>query len=93
VGDKSVETAARLSKYDPASRVTWAAGAPVPYKFLADTFEQMANVSARLEKTELLTNVFRSVIASTPDDLLPMVYLRCAFDDACMGEGHRRGHE
>lgn len=61
----------------------WAAGEPVPYSFLAATFDAIAPESKRLAIIGTLTKAFRAIIALTPDDLLPAVYLctcqvRCA---------------
>jgi DNA ligase-1 len=53
----------------------WKAGEAVPFLLLARTFEACSETSKRLEKDVLLTNALRSIIASTPDDLLPAVYL------------------
>jgi len=53
----------------------WAAGAPVPFSFLTDTFEEVANTTKRLEITTMLTAAFRAIMGSTPADLLPAVYL------------------
>lgn len=47
----------------------------VPYRALARTFEEIENISARLKIIELLSNLFRSVIVLTPEDLLPSIYL------------------
>lgn len=63
------------SDYEPLASATWSAGKPAPYRFLADAFERMSQVTARVELTEQLTRVFRSIIGVTPADLLPAVYL------------------
>jgi DNA ligase-1 len=42
---------------------------------LAQTFEKIEQVSARITITQYLTNLFRSIIALTPNDLLPAIYL------------------
>eukprot|EP00959_Pyramimonas_sp_CCMP1952_P329625 6901374-Pyramimonas_sp.AAC.1 len=68
--------AERHAAFDPVANATWPVGKPVPYKFLADTFETVAETTKRLEITEILTNTFRTIIATTPEDLLPAVYLR-----------------
>ncbi len=75
VGDKSVELAERYLAYDPVSAITWTVGQPTPYLYLANVFESIAETTKRLEIAELLTNAFRTVIASNPDDLLAAVYL------------------
>ncbi|XP_048575636.1 DNA ligase 1 isoform X2 [Nematostella vectensis] len=47
----------------------------VPYLAVARTFEIIEDTSARLKIMSILSNFFRSVIALTPNDLLPCVYL------------------
>lgn len=54
---------------------TWKDGNPVPYKFLADAFSKVEEISGRLEIQAILTEVFRNIISSTPDDLVPAIYL------------------
>ena len=78
VGSKVVgATAAKIAyhKYDVATAATWAAGKPVPYLFLARVFVKIEEESKRLLITELMANAFRSVIATSPDDVLPMMAL------------------
>eukprot|EP00195_Chlamydomonas_chlamydogama_P015251 CAMPEP_0202891666 /NCGR_PEP_ID=MMETSP1392-20130828/1671_1 /ASSEMBLY_ACC=CAM_ASM_000868 /TAXON_ID=225041 /ORGANISM="Chlamydomonas chlamydogama, Strain SAG 11-48b" /LENGTH=944 /DNA_ID=CAMNT_0049575491 /DNA_START=248 /DNA_END=3082 /DNA_ORIENTATION=+ len=53
----------------------WKEAQAVPFEFLADTFEAIAETSKRLEIVNLLVNCFRAIIATTPEDLLPAVYL------------------
>ena len=58
-------------------------GEPVPFLLLARTFEACSATTKRLEKDVMLTNALRSIIATTPDDLLPAVYLAsCAIAPA-----------
>lgn len=47
----------------------------VPYMWLARTFAEIEQHSARTDITRLLTNMLRSVIELSPNDLLPCVYL------------------
>lgn len=54
---------------------TWKDGKPIPYKFLADAFSKVEEISGRLEIQAILTDVFRNIIASTPEDLVPSIYL------------------
>ena len=75
VGDKSVELAERYLAYDPVSAITWTVGQPTPYLYLANVFESIAETTKRLEIAELLTNAFRTILASKPNDLLAAVYL------------------
>ena len=63
--------------FHPIKDATWKAGAPVPYRAICDVFEKIEATTKRLEIQEMLCNLFRSVIALTPDDLLATVYLAC----------------
>ncbi|CAH0717537.1 unnamed protein product, partial [Brenthis ino] len=63
------------SKYHPIKDACWVKGQPVPYLALAKTLEIIEATSARLKMVEILSNYFRSVIALTPEDLLPSIYL------------------
>ena len=47
----------------------------VPYLALARTFELIEDTSGRLRTIEILSNLLRSVIVLTPDDLLHTIYL------------------
>ena len=79
VGDRSVEAAGRLLTYDPASAANWPKGAPAPYLFLANVFENISETTKRLEIAELLTNAFRTILHNAEEgsheDLLAAVYL------------------
>jgi DNA ligase-1 len=44
--------------------------------FLAETFENVAEEPKRLKITALLSNAYRTILATSPDDLLAAVYLR-----------------
>ncbi|XP_013165316.1 PREDICTED: DNA ligase 1 [Papilio xuthus] len=63
------------AKYHPVKDACWTAGQPVPYLALARTLEAVEATSARLKMVDILSNYFRSVIALTPQDLLPSIYL------------------
>eukprot|EP00316_Scyphosphaera_apsteinii_P008011 CAMPEP_0119319952 /NCGR_PEP_ID=MMETSP1333-20130426/50912_1 /TAXON_ID=418940 /ORGANISM="Scyphosphaera apsteinii, Strain RCC1455" /LENGTH=817 /DNA_ID=CAMNT_0007326511 /DNA_START=148 /DNA_END=2601 /DNA_ORIENTATION=- len=63
------------TKYDPASAATWKIGKDVPYSFLAAAFNEIEEESKRLRMTEILANCFRTVIAVTPSQLLPVISL------------------
>jgi len=63
------------NNYDPLAAATWKKGERVPYLFLAQTFEKIGEVSSRKEIVKLLTNLFRSILLLTPEDLLLTIYL------------------
>eukprot|EP00891_Asterochloris_glomerata_P009808 jgi/Astpho2/9808/Aster-03779 len=75
VGLGAQAAAAQHNDFDVAKLATWQAGTPVPFGFLANTYEAIAEESKRLVITRLLVNAFRAIIATTPEDLLPAVYL------------------
>jgi hypothetical protein len=66
-----------------ADIVTWSADKPVnaaeggvvPYQALVETFENISKHSGRLDKESLFMKFFRAVMLTSPDDLLPVVYL------------------
>ena len=62
-------------KYDVMGAATWKAGEPVPYLFLARVFGKIEDESKRLLITEMMANAFRTVIATSPDQVLPMMAL------------------
>eukprot|EP00890_Picochlorum_soloecismus_P002104 jgi/Picsp_1/2895/NSC_01120-R1_dna ligase len=75
VGALAVKAAEQHQLVDISSLITWGQNEPVPFAFLSNTFEGIAEESKRLVITSLLTNSFRAIIESTPDDLLATVYL------------------
>lgn len=50
-------------------------GAPVPYAALVSIFGRIEALDGRLAMTGVLTNFLRSVVAISPKDLLPCLYL------------------
>ena len=60
-------------KYDVLGAATWKPGQPVPYLFLARVFGKIETESKRLLITEMMANAFRTVIATSPQDVLPMM--------------------
>ncbi|KAM6451917.1 DNA ligase 1 isoform 1-T3 [Liasis olivaceus] len=63
------------SSYHPVHDACWSPGQKVPYMAVARSFEYIEEESARLKIIETLSNLFRSVIVLSPQDLLPCVYL------------------
>uniref|UniRef100_A0A452GJ57 DNA ligase n=1 Tax=Gopherus agassizii TaxID=38772 RepID=A0A452GJ57_9SAUR len=63
------------SSYHPVQDACWGHGQRVPYLAVARTFERIEEVSARLKNIETLSNLFRSVVALSPSDILPCIYL------------------
>ncbi|KAI5054917.1 hypothetical protein GOP47_0030062 [Adiantum capillus-veneris] len=61
--------------FDPSAAAFWKKGESVPFVFLAHAFDMISCESGRIAMTDILTNVFRTIITTTPEDLLPTVYL------------------
>ena len=75
VGTLAIKAAGEHGSFDLSKIATWPAGSPTPFSFLADTFNAIGDESKRLIITGMLVNAFRAVIATSPQDLTPMVYL------------------
>lgn len=63
VGLGAVAAASKHGKFELDKLATWQAGQPVPFAFLADTFEAIAEESKRLVITSLLVG---SALPGTP---------------------------
>ncbi|XP_031568810.1 DNA ligase 1-like, partial [Actinia tenebrosa] len=61
--------------YNPIKHACWKRGERVPYLAVARTFQAIEETSARLKIMSILSNLLRSVIVLSPNDLLPCVYL------------------
>ncbi|XP_071217045.1 DNA ligase 1 isoform X2 [Salvelinus alpinus] len=61
--------------YHPVDHACWSRGQRVPYLAVARTFEKIEEDSGRLRNIETLSNLLRSVIVLSPEDLLCCVYL------------------
>ena len=75
VGTGALAAALAYSDFDVSQLATWKAGEPVPFSFLAKTFDAIATTTKRLEIIKTLVGAFRAILATTPEDLLPIVYL------------------
>lgn len=69
--------AASMSGFNPVEFATWKQEKPVPYAALAATFEKIEPVTKRLEIQRYLCELFRAIIATTPQDLISALYLCC----------------
>ncbi|XP_067109124.1 DNA ligase 1 [Osmerus mordax] len=61
--------------YHPVDHACWGRGQKVPYLAVARTFEKIEEDSGRLRNIETLSNLLRSVLLLSPDDLRCCVYL------------------
>ena len=62
-------------RYQSSSDACWPRGQPAPYLHLAWAFELLCSTTRRLTKADVLVNMFRSLMALAPEDVLPAVYL------------------
>ncbi|KAK7340918.1 hypothetical protein VNO77_21636 [Canavalia gladiata] len=62
-------------KYNPKEHACWRDGQPAPYLHLARTFNLLEGEKGKIKATSLLCNMFRSLLALSPEDVLPAVYL------------------
>ncbi|XP_024984452.1 DNA ligase 1 [Cynara cardunculus var. scolymus] len=73
------ESIAQLKKaaanFDPQKAAFWGEGERVPFLFLVRVFDAISKESGRIVITGIVCNMLRTVIKTTPDDLLPVVYL------------------
>ncbi|KAK8598335.1 hypothetical protein V6N13_094308 [Hibiscus sabdariffa] len=61
--------------FDPKMVACWATGERVPFLFLSLAFDLISNETGRIVITDIVCNMLRTVIDTTPDDLAATVYL------------------
>ncbi|GAB2301757.1 hypothetical protein Dimus_035783 [Dionaea muscipula] len=64
-----------LEKYSPLEHACWKDRQPAPYMHLARTFDLLGSEKGKIKATSMLCNMFRSLLALSPKDVLPAVYL------------------
>ncbi|RLN24176.1 DNA cross-link repair 1 protein isoform X3 [Panicum miliaceum] len=64
-----------VEKYLPIEHACWTAGQPAPYLHLARTFDLVEKEKGKIKTSAIFCNMFRSLLALSPDDVLPAVYL------------------
>ena len=64
-----------VQQYHPIHHGCWEANQPTPYLALARAFEAMESTTKRLKIADVLVNMFRSVLALSPEDLTAISYL------------------
>ncbi|KAK3218320.1 hypothetical protein Dsin_012290 [Dipteronia sinensis] len=62
-------------KYNPVEHACWRSGQPAPYIHLARTFDLVEAEKGKIKAMSMLCNMFRSLLALSPEDVLPAVYL------------------
>lgn len=61
--------------FDPKTVACWEKGERVPFIFLSLAFDMISNESGRIVITNIVCNMLRTVIDTTPEDLVAVVYL------------------
>ncbi|KAL5743380.1 hypothetical protein ACOSQ2_026496 [Xanthoceras sorbifolium] len=62
-------------KYNPVEHACWRSGQPAPYIHLARTFDVVEAEKGKIKAMSMLCNMFRSLLALSPEDVLPAMYL------------------
>ncbi|KAL1192368.1 DNA ligase 6 [Cardamine amara subsp. amara] len=62
-------------KYKPDEHACWREGQPAPYIHLVRTFASVEGEKGKIKAMSMLCNMFRSLLALSPEDVLPAVYL------------------
>ncbi|EPS73222.1 hypothetical protein M569_01532 [Genlisea aurea] len=74
--DESMEALKnKAAHFNVAKAAYWGKGERVPFLFLVKMFDAISKESGRIAITEIVCNMLRTVMETTPDDLLPVVYL------------------
>ncbi|MED6137879.1 tRNA ligase [Stylosanthes scabra] len=71
----SQELKAKPQNFKPSSVASWENGTPVPFSLLASALDMIDKESGRMARTDIACNLMQTVIYSTPEDLLPLMYL------------------
>ena len=72
---KPFEEVIKKTNYDPIKDAIWKKDAKTPYLAFAKALQAVEATSGTDRKIEILSNYFKSVIALSPDDLLPSLYM------------------
>lgn len=75
VDESIVQLKKAAANFDPQKAAFWGEGERVPFLFLVRVFDAISKESGRIVITGIVCNMLRTVIKTTPDDLLPVVYL------------------
>ncbi|KAF8395285.1 hypothetical protein HHK36_019228 [Tetracentron sinense] len=75
IDERIAQLSRKASEFNPKSAAYWKDGEHVPFLFLARAFDMISKESGRIAITEITCNLFRTVIDTTPDDLIAVVYL------------------
>lgn len=73
--DQSVtELKKKAAEFDPQKAAFWGKGEKVPFMFVAKGLDAISEESGRIAVTEIICNMLRTVMETTPEDLVRVVY-------------------
>ncbi|KAL4560848.1 hypothetical protein LXL04_033003 [Taraxacum kok-saghyz] len=75
VDESMIQLKKKPANFKPEKAAFWGEGERVPFLFLCRVFDAISKESGRILITEIVCNMLRTVIKTTPDDLVPVVYL------------------
>lgn len=65
----------KAGDFDPKMVACWERGERVPFIFLSLVFDMISNETGRILITDIVCNMLRTVMDTTPEDLVAVVYL------------------
>ena len=63
------------ASFDPKKAAYWGMGQRVPFMFVAKALDAISKESGRIAITAIVCNMLRTVMETTPEDLVAVVYL------------------
>ncbi|XP_051137421.1 DNA ligase 1 [Andrographis paniculata] len=73
--ESAVELKKKAAAFDVKRAAYWGTGKKVPFMFVVKALDAISKESGRIAITEIVCNLLRTVIVTSPDDLLAVVYL------------------
>ncbi|CAK7332181.1 unnamed protein product [Dovyalis caffra] len=73
--NKIVSLKKKAGDFKPEMVASWEKGERVPFMFVSLAFDLIANESGRIVITDIVCNMLRTVMDTTPEDLVAVVYL------------------
>ncbi|CDP07034.1 unnamed protein product [Coffea canephora] len=65
----------KATSFDPKKAAYWGKGQRVPFMFVAKALDAISKESGRIAITAIVCNMLRTVMETTPEDLVAVVYL------------------
>lgn len=75
VAESVTELKKKAANFNPKNAAYWGKDEKVPFLFVARALDEISKETGRIVITEIVCNVLRTVIETTPKDLLAVVYL------------------